>query len=268
MLKKPLFLLALLVLFPLALADVLMISPFEKTLSVGDVVELGSIAPGESFELIFSDESLLGQEIMWSKASVKQSSLPAAWTAIDSEEGKKRLVVLVSVPAAAKPNVYQFKVALSNDDFQLSEEITAKIDVKKGLIKAVIDEAELNQSPMVNEKVKFNIVLTNSSISDHRVKVKSTLPFNWFEEKEFIVPAKQVVEQQLLVAPRVFGRKAFSFSVVSELNGEHISSFDSVLSVKPTLKGKFASSISGFPFFTVTLLPYHFFNALFSLFFV
>lgn len=242
----------LLLLLSFACADMFMVSPEVKRISDASVIEAGSAQRGETVELIFSEKT--GYEGKhWSALSVKVA--PEGWNIRAAKEGKA-LIASVEVPADAKPNIYNITLVFSNPAERLvRESLDARLSVEENLLKASI--TNLNRASLVNEAVEYKVVLNNESIAEHTVLIGSTLSTQWFEPVEIRVGAKKTLEETLTVIPRGYGKKRFRFSVLSAMNGSSFGSFESVLDVMPTLNGKYSCALYGFPFFTVSLLPYY-----------
>lgn len=265
-LKKFFLFVALSCLLAGASADIFLVSPLEKQVHANDSIELGSIAPGETLELIFSNKS--GKDFSWSKAEIAKQ-FPEGWVAVDSEPFAESLAIKITVPKDQAETAQNLKISLINlQDEKTNESFNATIFVKKNLISAAI--MGLQRETKVNSPVEYILSLSNDSIADHKVKVFSTLPDFWFAEKEILLKQKyskdSIQEVKLVVSPRAYGNKDFSFIVVSETNGNRIDSFNARLKVNPTLKGKYAAAMYGFPILTPTLFPYYIIESFFSLF--
>ena len=247
--------------FSSANADFFLVSPIEQQLFDGGTVDLGDVSSGQFFEIIISNESAIGQDIRFQKAIVMQDALPSGWSVENSKEGEKRLVVKVFVPKTALPNIYQLKVTGINNEFGLQEEFTVRVRIKEGLLRVAINNPTLNQFPQVGEEIAYNIVLINNSIAPATIKVNSTLPSEWFTEKEIKVAPKETINTSFKVVPLVAGRKDFKIIVFSNAAEKEIASFDSSLNIRPTLLGKFSAGTRGLPFFSFSFFTFHFFNS-------
>ncbi len=259
----PAFLLLLLA-APFAAADVFLVSPFEKQIAANDTIELGSAAPGETVELIFSTKS--GKDFAWSKAEIARQ-LPDKWIVSDSAPFAETLIVKITVPVDEQETAQNIKIILLNfNDEKKNESFNALLFVKKNLIKASV--FALQKETKVGEPVEFEMQLSNDSIADHVVNISSTLPKFWFEDKRITLKKKTSVDSiqeiKLGVLPRSYGTRDFSFIVNSATNGKQLDKFDARLTVNPTLKGKYAVALYGFPVFTPTLFPYYLVNSFLS----
>jgi hypothetical protein len=248
------------------LADVSLVNPFEETFSDQEVFKLGSVAQGESFEIIASNETGLGDSIRWDELSVNPGTLPKDWVAFSTNKGERRIGVTVAVPKDSEPNIYQLTLTATNKRLGVSDTIYARVEVKENLLNAAISNTGLNESPLVNQMVTYEISITNNSIAPHRVMINSDLPESWYVPKELTIPSKKTVTEKLDVTPRNFGRKNFSFNVESSLTGKEVVSFNSVLLVKPTFEGKLTPTLYGLPFFSMSMLPFYYFNTIISYF--
>ncbi len=260
-----LFFLCFFFLFSTAFADFFLVSPFEKQVHSADTIELGSISPGETLELIFSNKS--GKDFAWNKAEIAKQ-LPENWKVFDSTPFAETMIVKVIIPSDQEETAQNLKINFLNfKDEKTNDSFNAILFVKKKLITASI--VSLQKETKVNEPVDYLLSLSNDSIADHAIRISSTLPKYWFEDKIIVLKKKtskdSVQEITLAVLPRAYGNKDFSFKISSELTGKEIDSFNARLKVNPTLKGKYAAALYGFPVFTPTLTPYYLINSFLSL---
>ncbi|MBU1120938.1 hypothetical protein KJ660_03615, partial [Candidatus Micrarchaeota archaeon] len=162
------------------------------------------------------------------------------------------------------------RIKLFNEEVPSSNEyFDAVFNVKNNLLFANIQN--LKQSTVVGEPVSYTVTLFNQSIADHYVGISSTLPTYWMEKKEVLVEAGKMNSFEVKVSPRTVGGagniKEFKFILTSKLNDSELEYFDSELTIQPTIKNKFSSTLYGFPFFSLTLLPYYLINSFISLLF-
>ena len=259
--KNVFLLLFIVLLASFACADVKMLSPVESSLISGASIQAGSVSQGQIFELIFSDDSGYGQE--WNKLTVTDS-LPLNWEVVSTQVTDASLSVKIKVPENANLNFYVLKIVFSNtNEPTLSDFVNVSVVVKENLLDVSFIRDSSEQSSVVGESIIYKVVISNSSIAPYIVNVRSTLPFNWFEEKVFEVTQNSSSEFELEVKPLVYGKHVFSFQAIS--NKTIVSSFSSALNIQPTLKGKFSSVMTGFPFFNFSLLPFQMFTSFFSL---
>jgi hypothetical protein len=250
-----------LALFSQGYADVFLLEPIETVLEAGGETDLGNVAAGETFKFVIQKKTGLGSE--WNSLQVDLQTIPTDWIA-EPGSTDKTLFVLVTLPEAAEESVQRitFSVVDGSGPFS-SENILAYVTVKENLLDVSIDR--LKQDAMVSEESKFRLLLNNESIAKHSVKISSDLPEYWFKPIVVEVAPLQTLEVDLLVYPKRYGARQFSFTVSSELNSFE-KSFDAGLNVFSTLRGKLASPVSGFPFFTPSLLPHFLINAFIALF--
>jgi hypothetical protein len=265
MLKK-LFVLALLVFILSSVkADVsVIVSESSKlVLQDGDVRSLGNAQPGETLHLTIA--SATGYEGMeWEKLVIPQNELPPGFEAVDSPKGGKTLTARIKVPVDAPKDVFQFRAtALARDNAVSPETVTLRLAVKEGLLLASL--AQPVKETFINEPVEFELTLINSSIADHKVSIGSNLPALWLKGQEVTVKAGEEKKVKLEIIPRIDGPKDVYFRIDSLENGEALDLIKANLKVKPELKEKYGTGFYGFPFFTLSLLPYYLINSFISL---
>jgi len=240
-----------------AFGSITMLSPSERILEPGALVELGSIAPGETLQLVFATKSL---HSTWEVASISPGLLPEAWGTEFVKENRT-LTLKIFVPKDAEIQSRNLRVVLSSGD--LSETIDIVINVRNGLVKSSLLEKNLRAGEY--DSVKYSLRIVNESLGRHLVKVKSSLPVYWFSPFSLALEPGQVLDSELEVFPVVHGERDFSFFIDSELNSERLAVLPAAIEVPPTLQGKFISAFNGYPFFTHSLLPSYLLNALLSL---
>jgi len=245
-------------------ASIELLFPVNSTLSDGSSIQIGSVSPNQTFELIFSDNSGFGFE--WNRLEVEQSSLPPGWEVISLDSTDTSMIAKIKVPRNAKPNFYVLKIYFSNvQQPSIKESINARVVVKDNLLDVSFVKQSKESFSVVGGEILYKTIISNSSIAPFKVKVISSLPSNWFAEKTFEIKPNDVEEFDLIIVPQIYGKNDFSFQAETFNDGVVVKSFSSELNVRPTLKGKFSSAFSGFPFFTFSLLPFQLIDSYFSL---
>ena len=264
MIKQALLFLLIFGFSQLVIAEVQILSPVESTLDNGASIQAGFISPNQTFELIFSDNSGFGFE--WNRLNIPQESLPSSWKLVGTEITDTSLIAKIKVPKNAQPNFYVLNLDFSNTEQpSIKESVNVQVVVKQNLLEVSFARQSEESFSVVGGQVLYTAVISNASIAPHELKLISTLPSNWFTEKTLIVKPNSNLEEDLIVVPQVYGKTNFSFQADSASEGVVIKTFSSELNVRPTLKGKFASTFSGFPFFTFSLLPFQLLGSFISL---
>ena len=242
-----------------ASADVSMIFPVEASLHDGDSVQAGFVGPGQEFDLIFSDNSGFGFE--WDELVFEDGSLPSGWTLVSSARTEASLVSRIRVPGAAQPNFYVIRASFANNGSpNVREHVSVRVTVKSNLTDVSFSRVTPGDFSVVGQKVFYRAIVSNSSIASDKLEFSSTLPSSWFQGEGAEFRPNSVNEVELVISPQTYGRRSFSFQASNEA-GQVVKSFSSELNVRPTLKGKFSSVLSGFPFFTFSLLPFQLFDS-------
>ena len=154
--------------------------------------------------------------------------------------------------------------ALAIDISDIERDVDVRVIVKNGLLDVSFARKSTDEFAQLGGKVIYNVKLTNSSIAPFGTKITSNLPSNWFSEKPLLLKANTTQDLELAVTPLSSGKFDFAFQAFESENNIIVQSYSSELNVRPTLKGKFGSAFSGFPFFTFTLLPFQLFDSFFS----
>ncbi|MFH1391344.1 MAG: hypothetical protein ABIH20_03480 [Candidatus Diapherotrites archaeon] len=261
---KPIIVLSMLLLLAsLAFAEVNVLYPVEATLQNGNTIQAGSVGPNQVFELIFSDNS--GHGFEWDTVTVNEASLPAGWTIVSQNNTDTSLIVNIGVPKNAQPNFYVIELSLSNSNNPaVKDSVSVSVVVKQNLLDVSFIRPSIENVSVVGESVFYKGVVSNSSIAPQKIVFSSDVPSNWFESIVFEADPNSMEEIELELNPKSYGKHYFSFQVLDE-ESTIIKSYSSELNVHPTLKGKFSSAFSGFPFFTFSLVPFQLLASFISL---
>lgn len=187
---------ALLTLALLGLANsVTLISPV-KAEAGSEPTRLGTLGPGQTVELQFLRDTGLpaainpttGNNALWDKASVVQSTLPTGWTSKDSLKYENPLTVFVTVSPEAEKRNYSFEVGFI-DEYEGTESTTAKFTVS---VDPDVFDVSLSQETAVagvGQPAVFTLNAKSKSIASETFKVNASgLPYDWKVEKSFFLP--------------------------------------------------------------------------------
>jgi hypothetical protein len=263
--KGAISLLVIALLLPLAWGSITIVTETDtQTVTSGDIIELGDASPGETLNLtISSDIGVDGVDVEWSKLEIDKSTLPEDWNAWDSSVGEKTLTAKIVIPTTAELDAFKFRALVTDEGSTLNEEFSFWIFLKKNLIVSSINNLE--KKVTVNQPAKYELTLINNSVAEHKVKVHSSLPLLWFEGRDVLLKANESQTLELEVTPRIYGFREFTFYVTSQENGQLLNLIPARIEAEPLLKEKYATGIYGFPFFTLSLLPYYLLEGLASL---
>lgn len=237
-------------------ADIFIVEPIYQRVKPGETILLGSAEPGQTIELIISNSTGYGTGVDWHYAKLPKEGLPAAWSADDNPKPGKTFILKVSIPPYAQEAGYNFKVLMqSNDPAVKPEGFTARVNLKSSLLTASIQN--LTQNVQVDKPAEYKVVLINNSVAYKTAALNTDLPASWYTPQQLSVEPRKTAEFPIKVFPRLSGIKNFTFTFVSKETGQSLqNTFNSTLYVSPTLKEKYSGSFYGFPFFTISLLPF------------
>ena len=255
----PLFFLPLF--FSFALASVFLVAPVSQSIEPNSTVLLGSVMPGETLELVFSNEDGTGS--YWNQVEVLRDSVPSSWPIKEPELFAESLLVSIRIPSNEVEKLQNIRLRLSDVRNPLhAQEFSLQVLVRNDLIKSSFSPVQ--DSVLLGETAVYKLVIVNNSLSAHAVRVSSSLPSFWFAPRFLFLPPKpnagSVQELLLEVHPKSYGARSFSFLVDSELSQKRLSVFQNNLLVKPTLEGKFQPGLFGLPFFSPNLSVFFFLN--------
>lgn len=252
----------LLILFLLLTTNVFairLVEPISKELLENDFV--GAIVPGQTLELIISKE--LGRF-----NSLELTSSLTENFDVSVKDYLESVKIIISSNKNTPKTSYFFSFILKG--VSSSESIRVFFSVEESLL----DVALLNYSSetFVNNSAEYEFLLINNSDADAIFKIKLDLPWYWLGDeyfgkeyyKEVIVSKQQKKIEKIIVYPRVHGEHYFNSKISMQDNIKEFTLYSKVLS---TFNSKFNSSLMGFPFYSISLLPSYFLTSIVSLVF-
>lgn len=251
----------LLLVLPFSLATVTLVSPVSKQLEDYSSFRVGSLAPGESLELIVAKKT--GSGTLFDSVSLDPASVPAGWTVSSSESFAESLGLKIVVSPSETERIVSLKLVLSQNG-SAAQSVNLLFVIRNNLsrFEIVSDQSEI----LVGETASYQVRGVNESLAGHSFELRSSLSSSEFAPIPVSLgPANSdgsIVSIPVLVHPKSYGVRDFSFEFVSNLNQKTVSVSNESLLVKPTLAGKFESGLFGLPVLLPTLNAFYFFNAL------
>ncbi|MEK6972778.1 MAG: hypothetical protein AABW72_01940 [archaeon] len=252
---KKLFLLALIALIPATFAEVKILEPIVKQVSLGETVLLGSAQPGESVYFVVSKQYANGS---WESITIDDKTLPIFWN-YSIEEFDKSFTITLIIPKSSDSKTQNIRFVAKNK--LVEDTFNIQIIVTNTLLKCGI--SSFNKTISVGEKTTFALKCVNDSIAEHAISVKSNLPTHWFKHMALVIKPNSTEEYALEVAPYGYGKYDFRFDVSSGLN-DNSDSFEVRLTVNPTMKGKYFASVTGLPITVPSIITFYLIDAILS----
>jgi hypothetical protein len=237
--------------------SVRLVEPISKELVENDFV--GAIVPGQTLELIVSKE--FGR---FDNLEIT-SDLPDFFE-VKVKDYLESFKILISSSERTPITNYNFSFDLIGNHSKSAQVFFAVED-------SLLDVTLLNFSSesFVDEETVYEILFVNRSDADAFFNIKLNLPWHWVGEdffgkeyyKTVVVPKKSQLRDEIIVFPRIHGNHYFSSEIFlnNSINSKRITLHTKT---SPTLNYKIASSLNGFPFYSISLLPNYFLNGLFS----
>ncbi|MFA6268991.1 MAG: hypothetical protein WCW13_03830 [archaeon] len=261
MFKKALIL-VLVLLLASTVFSIRLIDPLSKDLSLNKTNFIGTVAVGNTIELIFSKELVDKYESI-----DVVTPLPTGFN-YEARVEMEALKLFIHVPMSANPGNYPFSVKLAGSNRE--DTVPLAFDVLKNALN--VSPVDISESTtLVGSVASFKFFFVNNTDSDAVFDISTSLPNNWMNKspldmgsfsKRVIVPRRGTLTDTINVYPRLQGKKEFAVTVAYEDTSKD---FSFVVNANPTLKSKFESVIYGLPFYSFSLLPSYFVNGLFSL---
>jgi hypothetical protein len=237
-----------------------LVEPISKELVGNDFV--GTISPGQTLELIVSKE--LGR---FNNLEIT-SNLPDFFK-VEVKDYLESFKILISSSERTPITNYNFSFDLIGSHSKSAQVFFVVED-------SLLDVTLLNFSSesFVDEETVYEILLVNKSDAEAVFNIKLNVPWYWVGEdffgkeyyKTIIVPKKSQIRDKIIVFPRIHGDHYFSSEIFLN-NSRKSKSITLYSKTHPTLDYKLASSLNGFPFYSISLLPSYFLNGLISNFF-
>lgn len=259
MLKKVFVLFLVFLCINTASASVHILTPVDVVVPDKGEVSLGSVARGETAELIIDRK--LNNTLYFDRAEITQA-LPKNWAYIPKLEDRTIILKLI-IPQTASENTYSIPLKVWNSqEPENAETINLILYVKKNLLTA--DIAELIKETDVESSVNYDFILINDSVAEHKVRISTTLPSYWFPSQELTLKPKQTTEISLPLNPKTYGVRDFKITVESLQNDTEYE-FDARIIAKSTISSKLKTPLYGLAFFTPSLIPQFLLNAFITL---
>ncbi len=269
MFKKAFILAALLLLLSSSVFAVRLIDPISKELSISENNYVGTVAVGNTIELIFSKELTDKYE------SIELvTELPNGFTSSTRNE-LESLKLFISVPLDTIAADYSISVVLSGS--KRSDRVSLYFTAVKGQLKVSPSDV-VEQMVNVDSPAEYKIFFVNPTDADASFTISPILPGNWLSANAFaqnvstddlhniivVVPKGQKAEKSFFIYPRIEGIKEFK-TVVSFEDTQKEFSF--AVNAKSTFKSKMEAVFYGLPFYSFSLMPSYYANGLLSFLF-
>ncbi|MBI5224307.1 hypothetical protein HY989_00390 [Candidatus Micrarchaeota archaeon] len=239
---------------------VMMVQPFQTEIHEGDLIDLGTVGPGQKLEIEIAQTSNIydfnGAEEVWNRLKIDDSSLPLFWRSDYSLRYEANPKAFVYVSEQTSDGDYEFSLYTERDYGTAAKypvHFKAKVKVSKDVFKLEISQKSVTGG--ANQPTVFLIDLTNTgSASDaFNIEAISGLPSAWKYKKQVFVPHNSRKQIQYEVVASEQGDFFLTFKGTS-LSSDFIASEDTAtLSAKSTLIQDMKSTANGvllFPFLT------------------
>ena len=266
-LGKAAFILVLLLLLSTSVFAIRLIDPISKELSKDTPNYVGTVAVGNTIELIFSKELTDKYEEL-DLATV----LPDGFS-YNVKNDLESIKMFISVPADATVGDYALQVQLKgsarNDTVPLYFTVVKSIANEKEYL--LVSPSEIfRQETNVDGSAEYKLTLENRTDAQGNFTITTDLPSNWMNQnmldnskysKVVTVAKGQKAEEIIVIHPRLEGDRQFKVTVAYEDTSKE---FGFEVKANPTLKSKLEASVYGMPFYSFSLMPSYFLSGLLS----
>jgi len=258
--KRIPLLVAFFLLFASVSSEINVLGPAKGVIENERSIELGSIMPGETLEIVLDRSFSDGK---WSSASINQDLLPSGWRPDAAVIEDKSIKLLVFVPPKTRFGSQNLSITVTENATGRSEKINAIVYLKEDLVMVQMQSTQVRVP--VNGVACYKLTLINNSVASHKANISSSLPLYWFAGEKAELKPRSSSDINLCVNAIVIGSRDFYFDVGSEKFNKKFHSLQAFIEVEPTAQGKYSAATGGFPFFMPTLAPFYFLNSLLSL---
>lgn len=230
------------------------IAPFQGNFKDGDVIDLGSIGPGQtvSIELdpIVKIGGIHGIGGVYDQAIAED--LPRGWTSKKSKLYGNPLQVTITADPNALEGDYLTEITVI-DEF--NGEKLGNISFF-GKVKITYDVMDLDVSPNIqtvgpNQPAKFDVVIENKGSTSDVFEINAPGPSRWQFKKQVFIPAKSTKKETIEIVGSEEEIYRTTISVTS-LASENIHAEENVtLEIRPGLIGDYKATNNGLLVFPV-----------------
>jgi len=180
-----------LLLFSAACA-ITVVSPVEKEINNGDVVDLGVMGPGQTISIVVEPEvktgGIYGTGGLYDMAIV--TSVPEKWKGENSKLYKPLQVMITADPNAAEGEYYS-EITLVDEDYgEKLDNVTfrTKITISHNVVDIGISPTYIRTG--VGQPAIFSITITNKGSTGDAFQIEAKGPKRWEFERAVFVPAR------------------------------------------------------------------------------
>jgi len=169
------------------------VSPVEQHVNEGDIVDLGTIGPGQTISLMIDPEvttgGLFGEGGFYDTAVI--AAVPEGWSGEDSKLYGRPLQITISADPNATEGDYYTKIRLVDEYYgEKLENITfsARVTISYDVVEVGINPEYVQTGP--DQPAMFSITITNKGSTGDAFEIKSTGSKVWEFRRAVFVPAE------------------------------------------------------------------------------
>lgn len=224
--------------------SVKLIAPYEKEIGNGDLIDLGTIGPGQTVSLQLDPSvtsgGIYGSGGIYDFALV--SSVPSGWKSTDSKLYQKPMQITITADPFAKEGEYISTIVIVDEN---NGEKLGNITFK-AKIKITYDVLDVEISPKTYKNIgpgqpaRFEVSITNKGSTSDVFEISAIGPKSWSYKQQIFVPSKstrkiyyEVAAQEeetykttlkivSLASEKIFEEQEVSIQVRSDLIGDYL----------------------------------------------
>ncbi len=261
--------LAFLVLLSLSFS-ITVTAPFKKEVQEGDMIDLGTIGPGQTVSIeadpIMTTGGIHGIGGTYDMAVAED--LPEGWTTKESKLYQNPLQVTITADPDAEPGNYTAKIIVideSNGEELGNVTFDAKVTITYDVVEFDVSPESLEVGP--GQPAIFEITIENKASTSDVFEVSALGPKRWEFRKPVFVPAQSSKTIHYEIVGEEEETYKATVSIVS-LASENIADEKNVtLLIKPSLLGDYTATNNGVLVFPIFQAPIYALAGLLSNFF-
>ena len=168
-------------------------SPVEQEVGEGDIIDLGTIGPGQTISVLIKPQvmegGIYGEGGYYDMAVV--SSLPEGWSGDDSKLYGRPLQVTITADPNAEEDDYYAKITVIDEFYgEKLDNVTfsARITVSYDVVEVGIEPTYVRTGP--GQPARFGITITNKGSTGDAFEIKSVGAKRWEFTRSVFVPAE------------------------------------------------------------------------------
>jgi hypothetical protein len=236
------------------------VSPVNTEIERGDVIDLGTIGPGQTVFIQIDPIVTTGgiNDIGGQYDMAIAEDLPRGWSSTESKLYQNPLQVTITTDPDAPEGNYTAQITVIDEfDGEGLGNVTfsVKVEITYDVMDFDVTPSYIETGP--DQPVRFKITITNKGSTSDAFEVKSSGVKRWEYKRHVLVPkqSSRTIEYEIVGAEEEIYKA--TISVVSLASDNIADEKNVTLSVKPSLLGDYKATNNGVSVFPIFEMPIH-----------